>query len=685
MSTIQLPGLVTGIDTQALIAALMAIERRTVTMYETRKEGYDEKKDALSDIESKLSTLRTTVRDLSDANKLRAFNVASSDTDIITAEATYNAFEGNHTIVVNQLASAERWVHTAGLEYAEDYVDEGTFIYSYNHKEVIITTTAETTLSDLVGLINNDANNPGVTAGLLYYNDAYHLVLSGNNAGTDYEVSINASSTEVWQMNWEFTNNNGDNATLSTKITELDQFDGTLGATDTITISGTDHSGAAITPVQLKVTANTRIEHLIGEINDAFDGVAKAVFENGQIILTADTYGESGMSIDLDFSSSTATLTLPTKTTDWDVTEGNSTVASLTGFEEADFTETQQAQDSQIKVDGWPPAAEDWITRSSNTIDDVISGVTLHLHDTTDETGEQITLNRDVASIKTKINKFVEAYNDAVAYIKEKTGYNDVLKTAGILMGDFVVRTIKEQISSPLYSQTNGFIEDLDTFLTPAQIGFELDRDGMLSFEAGEFDEAIGKDYLGVLALLGANKSGSSDSASVKFYGASSDYTTAGSYRVKIVYDGSGNLSEAYFKLSSESDSAYRAATILGNVITGNSTFDDNGNPVYGENGLQVTAPTTGTPGGTIYATIRVKQGFTGAIEDTLDRMLKATTGSIKIDQEHISDQIKLLQDKIDAEEKRLGARQERLVAQFARLEKTLTLLQSQLNYVNQL
>jgi flagellar hook-associated protein 2 len=682
MSTIQLPGLATGIDTQTLIAQLMAIERRTVTMYETRKNTWDEKKDALSDLESKLSTLRTTVNDLSDENKLRAYNVASSDSDIISAEASYNAFEGNHTIIVNQLAAAERWVHTTGLEYAEDYVGEGTFIYSYNHKEAIINTTADTTLADLVGLINNDADNPGVTAGLLYYNDAYHLVLSGNDAGTDYEISVNASSTESWQMDWEFTVGGG-NATLATKITQLDQFSGTLGTSDTITISGTDKSGNPIANVVLPVTQNTRIEHLIGEINDAFEGVAKASFENGKIILTDDTCGASGISIDLDFSSSTATLTLPTETSDWDVTEGGSTTASLSDFEEADFTETQQAQDSQIKVDGWPPAAEDWITRSSNTIDDVISGVTLHLHDVTDETGEQITLNRDVASIKEKINKFVEAYNEVVSYIKEKTGYNDVLKTAGILMGDFVVRTIKDQISSPLYSLTNGFIEDIDTFLTPGHIGFELDRDGVLSFDSSKFDEAIAEDYLGTLALLGANKSGSSDSADVKFYGSSSNYTTAGSYRVKIVYDGSGNLSEAYFKLSSESDSAYRAATISGNVITGNSTFDINGNPNYGENNLQITAPTTGTPGSTTYATIRVKQGFTGAMKDMLDRMLKATTGTIKIDEEHIDDQIKMLQDKIDAEQERLDAKQERLVAQFARLEKTLTLLQSQLDYLN--
>jgi flagellar hook-associated protein 2 len=209
----------------------MEVERRTLNMYTARKETYEEKKDALSDLQSKLSTLQTTVKQLSDAGELRAYNVTSSDEDKITAEATHNAFEGNHSVEVNQLAASERWVHTTGLEYVEDYVKAGTFIYSYNHKETVITTTDDTTLEDLVGLINNDADNPGVTAGLLYYNDMYHLVLSGNDAGTDYEISINASSTEVWQMKSTFAVD-GDNATLSTKITELDQFSGTLGSAE---------------------------------------------------------------------------------------------------------------------------------------------------------------------------------------------------------------------------------------------------------------------------------------------------------------------------------------------------------------------------------------------------------------------------------------------------------------------
>ncbi|MHC4682568.1 MAG: flagellar cap protein FliD N-terminal domain-containing protein [Planctomycetota bacterium] len=295
MSTLRLPGLLTGIDTNQLIAQLMAIERRTINMYNERKSTWDERKEALSELETKLSNLRSSVRALSDADELRAFQTASSDTDKLTAEASYNAYEGNHTVVINQLATAERWVHTTGLEYAEDYVGAGTFIYSYNHKETTLTTTATTTLEDLVGLINNDADNPGVTASLLYYNDAYHLVLNGNDAGSDYRISVNAGSTETWQADSEFTYGN-DNATLSTKIQDLDQFGANpLEGGEVIEITGTDHDGNAITQVDLSITSNTKLSHLIDEINDAFDGIAKATLENGKIVLTDKAAGTSAL------------------------------------------------------------------------------------------------------------------------------------------------------------------------------------------------------------------------------------------------------------------------------------------------------------------------------------------------------------------------------------------------------
>ena len=780
MSTLRFPGLSTGIDTSALISQLMAAQRRTLNMYEDRKSVWDEKKDALNTLETKLDALRSSARALSDADELRAFSIASSDTDMLTAEASYNAFEGNHTVVINQLANAERWVHTAGKEYVEDYVGAGTFIYSYNQQETSVTTTATTTLEDMVGLINNDANNPGVTASLLYYNDAYHLVLNGNDAGTDYKISVNASSTEIWQADTAFTVSS-DNATLSSKITDLDQFGSNpLEGGEVIEITGTDHNGNAITQVNLSITSNTKLSHLVSEINDSFDGTAKATLENGKIVLTDNTAGASSLSISLTYNAngSAATLTLPTMAVS---AEGGATTADLANFAASDFIKTQSAQDSKLKVDGYPstsavaevqtltptsvatagtftltydgqttaainydastaqiqtalealsnvntgditvggtelsvagaatftfldtagdvgiisinstnltPSAgsnyvmaeqtkgsDGWISRSSNTVDNVIQGVTLHLHDTTTANGEQITLTRDIDSVKEKLTSMVDAYNAAILYIKEKTGYNDTLKTAGVLMGDYVVSTIRSHLRTPLISQTSGFIEDVDTHLMPGQIGLELDSDGVLSLDANAFDEAISEDYMGVLAIIGADKTGSSDSNSIEFYGASSKYTTAGTYDVQVTVSG-GAITGAQVKLSTES--TYRDATYSGNIVTGDSSFDDNSDPVYAENGLQLSVDLS--QDGTFTATVRVKQGFTGAVEDALDNMLKVTTGSIQIDQEHVGDQIELLQDKIEAEEYRLTKREDRLVGRFARLERTLSLLQSQMS-----
>ncbi|MBN2183276.1 MAG: flagellar filament capping protein FliD [Sedimentisphaerales bacterium] len=778
MSTINFPGLLTGIDTTKIIEKLIEAESRTLKLYEGRLETWEERKEDLSTLETKLGGLQSSIKAISDADELKAFSIASSDGDIITAEASYSAYEGSHTVVVSQLANAERWVQTAGMEYAEDYVGEGTFIYSYNNQESVITTTETTTLEELVGLINNDAENPGVTAGLLYYNNAYHLVLNGNDAGTDYRITVNASSTETWQADSEFTIDS-DNATLSTKIQDLDQFgENPLEGGEVIEITGTDHNGNVIAQVDLNITSNTMISHLVAEINDAFDGIARATFENGKIVLTDKSSGTSELSINLAYNAngSAATLTVPTMAVS---AEGGATTGNLENFTFSDFTQTQAAQDSLIKVDGFPSssavsevqtlerstlpesgtytltyegqttgeiaynatAAEIqaalealstvnagditveggangladgavtftfdgvlgdvsmisvnggaltpggtatvtettkgvpvYISRSSNTIDDVIHGVTLHLHDTTDESGEEITLTRNIESVKEKLEAMVKAYNEVVSYIQEATGYDDATKVAGSLMGDYTVSSIRYQILNPLISQTNGFIEDINTFLMPGQIGFELDSDGLLSLDSNVFDEAISEDYMGVLALIGADKTGSSDSNTINFYGASSKYTTAGTYNVEVVVSG-GEITSARMKLSDES--TYRDATISGNIITGESSFDENGDPVNPENSLQLSVNLSHD--GTFTATVRVKQGFAGAMEDALERMLRTTTGSVVIDKEYIGDQIENLEEKIEAEEDRLEKKEERLVARYATLERTLALLQNQL------
>jgi len=667
MGEIKLSGLSTGIDTSTLVSQLMAIERRQLNVFTDRKETYESRKEALSTLQTKLKALKNAAAGLSDGGELRAYKTTTSDEDIVTAEASSNAFEGNHSVVVNQLANAERWVHTGGLEYAESLVGAGTFIYSYNGQESVITTTAETTLDDLVGLINNDAKNPGVTANLLSYNGAYHLMLNGNDAGSDYEIKINPSNTEVWQTADPFTVGT-ENASLSDKIKDLDQFSGVLAGDEAITITGKMHDGTAVNH-SIAINENTTLNHLVEEINDAFAGTAKATLVNGQIRLTSNTYGASQMELNLAYDAGSGSTTLDISAVAQS-TQGGSVTANLAGFAPADFTETQSAQDSKFKVDGYPLGADEWITRSSNTIDDVIHGVTIHLHDTGTV---QVNLTRDVQSVKDKLSTLVSAYNEVAKFLDENTSYDETSKTAGKLMGDQAISTILNNVRRSLIQQTRGFVIDVDKFLMPGQIGIELDGDGTLSLSSSDFDKAIAKDYMGVLALIGADKTGSSDSNRIEFYSASSKYTVAGTYNVQVTISG-GTITGA--RIKSEDDTAWRDATFDGNIVVGDSTFNEDGLAINPENGLQLGGDLSQDV--TFTATVRVKQGFTGAMEDALNNILKASTGILSADQAQVDAQIEHLQTQIDAEEDRLSNREEILVAKYARLEKTLTLLQNQ-------
>jgi flagellar capping protein FliD len=225
-------------------------------------------------------------------------------------------------------------------------------------------------------------------------------------------------------------------------------------------------------------------------------------------------------------------------------------------------------------------------------------------------------------------------------------------------------------------TQAKGFVQGVDSYLSALNIGFSIDSDGTLEFDSDNFSDAVSDDYMGVLSVLGAQKTGSTDSRAISFYGSSNANTTAGEYDVDVDVAG-GVITRAQIKLSSES--VWRDMTIDGNIITGISTYDDNGNPDNPEHSLQlsVNVPATGTYNYT--AAVNVKQGFAGAMEDTINKILDITSGSLTIDKDSVGDQIDAIKDKITDEEDRLTKYQERLVAKYARLEATLALLQQQM------
>ena len=344
MGEITFSGLTSGIDTASIIEQLITIESRRLARYQVAQMEYESQTTALDELETKVNTLKSAAAALSDIDNMQIYTAKSSDGDIIGVSASSEAKAGSHSVSIDQLATTETWIqNTSSFSYETDYVGGGSFIYTYNNQQRIITAVEnETTLEDLVNLINKDENNPGVTASLLYQGGRYHLMLSGQETGEDYQISIDESSREVWESDSAFTRDQ-ENASLSTKITELDQFSDDLGASDKIIISGKNHDDSNLPDTELEITENTTLGHLIDALNEHYDGTATARLESGQIVLVDNTCGTSGLEMSLSFSGD-ATLDLPTMAVS---TGGGATLESLASLDSSSFIETQDAQKRQ--------------------------------------------------------------------------------------------------------------------------------------------------------------------------------------------------------------------------------------------------------------------------------------------------------------------------------------------------
>lgn len=682
MATLQLPGLSTGIDTSTLIKQLVEAEKFRLTSYQNQLAKQEEKQSAVNELETKLRAYKTAVKALSDSSDLRAFNTSSSDEDAVTLSASTGAYEGSHSIQIKQLATADRLVHS-GYKYETSYVGAGSFLFSYNNQQMSVQTTADTTLEELAELINNDNTNPGVTASIMKYDNGsggvYHLVLSGQESGADYQITIDTGTREVYTAD-TVLQKNGNNADKTAKLSELDDFSGNsydFSNLTGITIHATDNGGTTTDVNFADFNEHSTIEDLIDEIESAFGNAVTVTYEDGEFKITDNVTGESSIDLSIDFITSGGTATLDFSQS----VNGEVNADSIASLDPATFQESQNAQDSLIKVDGYPSAADEWISRSTNTIDDVISGVTLNLHSVTGNDTDgyesiEINLNRNTKDLKEKVQEMIEKYNEFVAFLDTKTEYNEETGS-GILSSEYSLKSTVSILRNSLLLNATGFTA-IDAFDNPSDIGLSFDADGMLELDESVFDEAIVDDYQGVLSLLGAQKSGSTSGTSaayLKFYDSTED-TTAGRYNVRVLTDGT-----AWIKLDSEDWSQARQATVdlSTGTIYGDPTWDSTTmTPKYPEYNLQLSVNTSRIGVEQLDVTVDIRQGFAGSLLEDVEDFLHSTRGRVTLAQDSIEDKIDRLNDRIEREQTRLAKYEERLTARYARLETMLSNIQAQ-------
>lgn len=158
-----------------------------------------------------------------------------------------------------------------------------------------------------------------------------------------------------------------------------------------------------------------------------------------------------------------------------DASGGDGGLAALTN---ANLTETNAAADAQVKVNGFVRSS------ASNSITDMLEGITLNLTEAAPGTVQDFSVSSDPSALRTAAKGLVSAYNAALDAIANTTKYDPATEIAAPLNGDAMVRGISRDFRDQISSVTN----DLKT------LGITSDKEGKLTMDDAVFDAAIAED-----------------------------------------------------------------------------------------------------------------------------------------------------------------------------------------------
>lgn len=481
MADVSFAGLSTGIDTASLIKALVDAKRQPIVQLQQQADGFQSRLTQLGDLAGKLGALRTAVTALAYTNTFAAYIAASSDKDIVTAAASSAATEGNHTLGITQLAKAQTTLSDQTYTTSSSSLGiEGTLTLTPTGGSGIAVSLAATdTLEGVRDKINSSVakgfgtisfNSVPVTGTTLSVDGVTYEFTTGAPSGSNIAVDPGATA-----------------ASAATALAAAATGAG-KGANTTMTANGAsvrvaaDAAGTAGNAVTMTKTGDTGGGISLSGANLSGGGTPPYAAS----ILNAGTAASPSYRLLITARNSGT---------------ANGFAASFSGAGILSFTDSQGAQDAVISVDGISG-----ITRSSNVIGDVLSGVTFSLGKDTSVSGPvSITVSKDTTSVKDKIGKLVSAYNDLRSYIVTNTKFDPKTKTGGPLMGESSVETISRGLSSLVIRSVTGLT---GTYTALSRIGITSDKsDGSLSIDSAKLDAAMTADFQGVSRLFGRDLS----------------------------------------------------------------------------------------------------------------------------------------------------------------------------------
>lgn len=318
-----------------------------------------------------------------------------------------------------------------------------------------------------------------------------------------------------------------------------------------------------------------------------------------------------------------------------------------------DFTDVlQTAQPAIFKLDGVS------LTRDTNDITDVLSGVTFNLlQDTPTGTTLNISIEADTSSISTALQTFVTDYNAFRDYVygQQQLSSDGTVDSSSVLFGDGTMRTIMTQMEQALNSSIDG--------LSLSDLGLSFNTTNDLELDTSVLSTTLSQNLAGAMSLLSAQTTTSSSSLSVVNTGSS----PPASFALDLTVDSSGALTSA----SVGGDSSL--FTVSGNSIIGNA------GTVYA--GMAFTYSGSASTSVTVTSTT----GIAAQIYNLAKNSSSTSTGSIQTLITNLQTRDDSMQQQIDDINSRAALYKTMLTNQYAKYQSAISTANSTLDYLSAL
>lgn len=316
--------------------------------------------------------------------------------------------------------------------------------------------------------------------------------------------------------------------------------------------------------------------------------------------------------------------------------------------------ELQVAQTARITIDGVA------IERSSNVIDDAISGVTLNLFKADPATTVTVEVQRSAASVREKITAFVEAWNAFRDFLDTHRQVSDTGEVAeeAVLFGDATLRQVAGILGSELVREVPGLPPGALSSL--AAIGISLDSSNRLVVDDRKLDDALLTRFDEVRGVF-----------EFRFTSSSPDLR---------VFSRTNALADTEFTVDivdADGDGVIESATIDGVAaeVSGGKITGPAGTPYEGLTLLWVGSGSTSIQ-------VRASQGIADRLYNYLGTMLDDIDGTVTRAVEQLDAENARYRDEIAAIDERVERFRQLLIEKFAALEAALSLANGLLTQV---